>query len=94
MRDEVKNLLDLMDRVKAASEDKNSFYEVLELPEGIGKTNTRLATLLIAEKELDAGQSKSQALVEAATRLVEAGRRKSSQEKGGKKEAEDNEPPV
>ena len=94
MRDEVKNLLDLMDRVKAASEDKNSFYEVLELPEGIGKTNTRLAALLIVEKELDAGQSKSQALVEAATRLVEAGRRKSSREKGGKKEAEDNEPPV
>jgi hypothetical protein len=93
LRSEVKNLLVLIDRVKAVSEDKDSFKDVLDLLEGISRTSTRLVTLLKAEKELTNGQSKSEALVEAATRLVEARRRKSSQEKGGKKEAEDNEPP-
>ena len=83
VRGEIVALLDLIDRLMELSEEQDSLKDLLNLLEGIGRASTRLVTLLKAERDLTVSQSKDQALIEAAARVLEAKRQKARLENCG-----------
>jgi hypothetical protein len=71
LREEIAMLRGVMRRVEALTADDCSLAELLRILSTLGQASTRLATLLKAEKMLDASQDVSQVLNQAIEEVLQ-----------------------
>lgn len=70
LRDEIRMLRNLMRRIKALADEGRPLPELLRILETLGKSSTRLATLLKTERLLAGDEDFGQALNEAVKDII------------------------